>query len=50
MGRCELCRESVPDPELIDHLRVVHAEDVEPVRWPDGSPVVVDHTLKPEDF
>ena len=54
MGTCHLCPpddQDVPDEMIADHVRVLHAAtfgDVE--RWPDGSPVVYDATLNPDDF
>lgn len=39
MGRCYPCDENVPDPELLNHLRVYHPDDV-PELWPDGEPQV----------
>lgn len=52
VGRCELCRETVPDPELLDHLRVLHPAEYGdgPARWPDGGVVIEDATLEPRDF
>jgi hypothetical protein len=56
VGFCRLCLDEQGEPlpllatELLDHLRKVHGMDVKLETWPDGSPVVVDHTLEPEDF
>lgn len=47
---CELCGETAEGLAILDHLRVMHAEDTEVQKWPDGTPVVVDATLAPEDF
>jgi hypothetical protein len=51
-GHCHCCHEQVPGAEMLDHLRVVHPDVYGdgPERWPDGSLVVVDGTLGPEDF
>lgn len=41
------------DPALIeDHARLLHPAQWGdgPERWPDGTPVVYDTTLEPEDF
>lgn len=58
--KCELCGhedKSAADKEMaddivlmLDHLRVMHPEQGEPERWPDGSLVLHDDTLTPEDF
>lgn len=54
--KCNLCGDEWPDAEgglesFIDHMRVLHpAEYEKPERWPDGSLVVHDDTLEPEDF
>ncbi len=47
---CALCGEPMPLELLMGHLRGAHdiEEDIE--TWPDGSPVIVDRTLRPEDF
>jgi len=54
MGICFLCRpeREVPDTELGSHLLEMHNIDVSEAvtKWPDGEPVIVDHTLEPEDF
>lgn len=52
MARCDLCRETVADAAILDHLRVLHpdffGDGVE--TWPDGTAVVYDETLEPRDF
>lgn len=57
-----MCREEWPDGEgvkvgqvnvesIIDHIRVMHPDQYEePERWPDGSLVIYDDTLTPDDF
>ncbi|SNR44383.1 hypothetical protein SAMN06265360_10645 [Haloechinothrix alba] len=41
MGDCVTCNDHIPDPDLLDHLRVMHPDEyAEPERWPDGMPVV----------
>ena len=50
MGVCNLCGRSVPDPDLMRHLADEHDLELEIQTWPDGSPVIVDTTLEPEDF
>lgn len=34
----------------MDHFRVLHPDMGEFETWPDGSPVVVDKSLEPDDF
>lgn len=55
--KCELCGVEEPDdgigiPKMLDHLRVMHPEAYGdgPECWPDGSVVVYDTTLEPDDF
>lgn len=58
--KCELCGHedtSAKDLEMSDdialmlnHLRLMHPEYGEPERWSDGSLVLHDDTLTPEDF
>jgi hypothetical protein len=48
-GRCFLCPADIPNPWLLEHLRVVHGEG-RPDRWVDGAPVVYDPAVKVEDF
>lgn len=55
--KCNLCHDEWPDAEgglesVLDHLRVMHpGEEVGDIeRWPDGSVVIYDDTLQPEDF
>ena len=52
MAICTLCGDRHDDILILDHLRVVHPDAYGdgPARWPDGSLVVVDQTLTPEDF
>lgn len=52
MITCHLCGSGCVDmDEVLDHIRDDHPEDWEPLeRWPDGSLVVVDNTLTPDDF
>jgi len=49
-GTCLICDEKQDD--LIGHLLNLHPDATEGgfLEWPDGSPVVVDSTLTPEDF
>ncbi len=48
---CNLCGELMETVYVLDHLRLAHPDDYEPpAEWPDGSPVIVDQTLTPEDF
>ena len=47
---CGICQERVPCEEILAHLADVHDQDVEIQCWPDGSPVVVDLSLTPDDF
>lgn len=51
---CELCKEWIEWETLedaADHMRLYHPDEVgEPERWPDGSLVVVDESLTPDDF
>lgn len=52
-GICHLCEPAadVPTFDLLNHLRVVHPDWYEPPEcWPDGSVVILDETLAPEDF
>jgi hypothetical protein len=60
MGDCNLCGEQIPRAEslpaeaeaIVEHLRVFHPEEYGdgPDRWPDGSVVLIDKTLDPDDF
>lgn len=49
---CQLCQppRRLPLDALWEHLRIVHDLDAEFAEWPDGSPVIIDSTLEPEDF
>lgn len=49
---CRLCVPAVwvPLDQLVVHVRDQHDPDCEIVTWPDGQPVIVDHTLDPDDF
>jgi hypothetical protein len=49
-AQCLVCGEWMPLDEIMVHVRVEHDLDVEFAEWPDGSPVVIDETLQPEDF
>ena len=50
-ARCNLCRKQMPTEELLEHVRLLHPDDYEPVQtWSDGQPVIIDNTLEPEDF
>jgi hypothetical protein len=59
-GVCPFCGERIASgassayegiEDFADHLRVMHPDEYEKVeKWPDGSPVVVDNTLEPEEF
>lgn len=50
-GTCALCGATVPMELLFGHLEEhgLHPER-DLLRWPDGSPVIVDETLEPGDF
>jgi hypothetical protein len=55
MGTCYSCPPDdnvVPDGDMVDHLRLMHPDEWGDglQEWPDGEPVIVDHTLKPDDF
>lgn len=39
MGYCNPCEAKVPDPELLNHLRIYHPADM-PELWPDGQPIL----------
>lgn len=45
-------QESRDIEQTVEHLRVMHPEQYGdgPERWPDGSLVVYDQTLEPEEF
>lgn len=47
---CALCGERFPLDLILGHLTGAHDLDVEIETWPDGSPVIVDSTLQPDDF
>lgn len=59
---CGLCDETVEHEAhqdsvyegisaAVEHFRVFHPDAYEQMqRWPDGSPVVVDDSLSPDDF
>lgn len=47
---CAICHERVPVELILGHLAGAHDLDVEVETWPDGSPVIVDSTLQPDDF
>lgn len=49
-AQCALCREWFPLEDIMGHVRGAHDLDVEVETWPDGSPVIVDQTLEPDDF
>lgn len=55
-GWCELCEPPtrVDADELLEHLERCHpaeyADAVPFATWPDGSLVVIDETLEPDDF
>lgn len=47
MGSCLLCSDKVPDPDLVEHLRLMHPDQYEPAgEWP-GWSVEEDTTAKP---
>jgi hypothetical protein len=50
MATCGICNDDFSDDEIMTHLSDYHDVDTRPVTWPDGEPVIVDHTLDPEDF
>lgn len=50
MAICGYCRNRVPIEMIFIHLREIHDVTPEIECWPDGNPVVIDHTLQPEDF
>ncbi len=47
---CALCEWKGSVELILGHLRGAHGIDEEPAMWPDGSPVIVDNTLEPDDF
>jgi hypothetical protein len=57
---CQLCGERLADTgedmaadmlEAMEHLRLFHPDQYEePETWPDGSLVVEDQSLEPDDF
>ena len=50
---CHVCEPpQVIGERILDHLRLLHPEQYGdgPACWPDGSLVIVDTTLDPEDF
>lgn len=51
-GRCELCKEMFPISEILEHLRLFHPDEYGdgPETWPDGTIVIHDTTLEPDDF
>jgi hypothetical protein len=51
-GHCHLCHESMPDADLLEHLRIMHpaAYGNGPETWPDVGPVIVDGAPETEDF
>ena len=52
MGFCNLCKGTMPDEELLVHLRDEHPSEygLGPDTWPDGEVVIIDMTLEPDDF
>jgi hypothetical protein len=49
-GTCGICGERVDAADVLRHLHVEHGIDPDIAEWPDGQPVVIDHTLTPDDF
>lgn len=49
---CNLCEppHRILIADLVEHLAVVHGYEADVSTWPDGSPVIVDKTLEPDDF
>ena len=47
-GVCGICGVMADLDDLLEHLREAHGEELQ--TWPDGKPVVIDHTLEPADF
>ncbi len=47
---CALCGERIEAGEILVHLAIEHDLEEGVQEWPDGSPVVIDQTLTPEDF
>lgn len=47
---CALCKRMFAADAIWEHLRIVHDFHEKPAEWPDGSPVIIDTTLEPEDF
>ncbi len=47
---CALCDWKGSVELIVGHLRGAHDIDAEPSTWPDGSVVVIDSTLEPDDF
>lgn len=46
-ARCGVCAKDFSDLLILNHLRDEHGQDTSLMSWPDGQPVVVDHTIKP---
>lgn len=52
-GTCHLCEPAadVPTVDLVNHIRVMHPDQYEPVEcWPDGAPVVTYDEITPENI
>jgi hypothetical protein len=46
-----VCGEEMTNDHLLEHIRLYHPDDYEPLlEWPDGTPVIIDNTLEPDDF
>lgn len=50
MATCALCGERFPLELILGHVAGAHDLDIEIEEWPDGSPVIIDSTLEPDDF
>lgn len=51
-ARCELCKEMFATTDILEHLRLLHPDAYGdgPEQWPDGTVVIYDTTLEPDDF
>lgn len=47
---CSQCGEKFDASEIIEHLYTAHGIHQEWETWPDGTVVLLDYTLEPEDF
>lgn len=50
---CGLCKDEMPEDQLLPHYRLMHPEieiDDRVDSWPDGGIAAMDETLEPADF